>query len=151
MMTTLPLDDLNSELWPKQRVSVTTCLVSLCVFSLPADRGSSHCSRLNNKFPACWPGWGTHSRLSNSKRLPGSQWWGSSYTTENNSRSCPLHTSHLSQITWVLAKLMAMPIIVEIAWVMENIFPRWVLGTHLDRRDKAGDPLLPLTKYLIFY
>ena len=52
--------------------------------------------------------------------------------------------SHLDYITWVVAKLMAMPMTVEIACVMENIFPRWVLGTHLDRRDKAGDPLLPL-------
>ena len=46
--------------------------------------------------------------------------------------------------TCVLAKLMAMPIMVEKAWVMENIFPKWYFGTHLLRIDRAGDPLLPL-------
>ena len=59
--------------------------------------------------------------------------------------------SHRDYITWVVAKLMAMPMTVEIAWVMENILPRWVLGTHLDRIDRAGDPLLPLKQDLIFY
>ena len=37
-----------------------------------------------------------------------------------------------------------MPMMTEKACVMENILPRWCLGTHLERMERAGEPLLPL-------
>ena len=39
---------------------------------------------------------------------------------------------------------MAIPMIVENAWVTENIFPSWVAGTHFDKIDVDGVDLLPL-------
>ena len=76
----------DDDIWwskAKQRLSVISCLVSLFIFSLPAGRVSAHSSRRGNIFPAYSPGWGTHSKLSDSKQLPGSSWWENSCTTEN--------------------------------------------------------------------
>ena len=39
---------------------------------------------------------------------------------------------------------MAMPMIVENAWVTEKILPSWVGGTHFDKIDVDGVDLLPL-------
>ena len=39
---------------------------------------------------------------------------------------------------------MAMPMMVENAWVTENILPSWVAGTHFDKIDVDGVDLLPL-------
>ena len=39
---------------------------------------------------------------------------------------------------------MAIPMMVENAWVTEKIFPSWVAGTHFDKIDVDGVDLLPL-------
>ena len=39
---------------------------------------------------------------------------------------------------------MAIPMMVENAWVTEKIFPSWVGGTHFDKIDVDGVDLLPL-------
>ena len=46
--------------------------------------------------------------------------------------------------TCVLRYPMAMPMMVENAWVTENILPSWVAGTHFDKIDVDGVDLLPL-------
>ena len=47
-------------------------------------------------------------------------------------------------LTCVLRYPMAIPMIVENAWVTENILPSWVGGTHFDKIDVDGVDLLPL-------